>query len=510
MKALGSNCFTIFVKRTTYCMLQKLDLGDHNSRWTTAQGNRLVEIVDSELGFNHLYLDDDSIETVLDKIEKRYNVGQGNERKRGSLRSRLKKLRKGIYLHVFQEYERKRRDGRKYTWKGGNPSSTDWYKPAEINELDNRLEEKNLSFKLFIRHDVDKQKASEELVARAHIGLDWIIEGESAYYVMPKIHDTDYAKMFVDVFTLDRFDKLKEYQVLVNERRRMYEIDFLRKPVPLSKDEQYLSVSIFTDLLLVHLIEMTWIMAIRARSKTIVHSWDSVRDMIRRARKCRLISRQAEKVISGFLEEKEKNGVSTPFNSAGGNLSDVYVGSSEEEYDSLVDVLARILSSAEDVNARALLIPPFRIDMPKLFELYIYFLLSKMDKGKIKPLIHYQATCKLAAFDDLSKSGTPQPDFLIEGKGVLIDAKYKVDYNTDSYYSNLDVRQLLSYSRLCTVLNICSPKGELKTIIAFSSVGATPATNSLSDMSNTSLPQVEQNRDAIELYKCGFPLPKIQ
>ena len=479
-------------------MKLSLDLGNPGSRWTKEQDKRLITIVEKELGYNHRYLDDSEIEIVIHKIADVYNVGQTGERSTDALRARLDKLREGVHLHVFLEYERIRREGRKYTWKGTKTNTVDTYLPDEINELDRRKDITTTSVKLFLRHD--KDKGNEDLVATEYIGLDWILEGETAYYVEPKIQDTDYAQMFVNAFSLDRPDRFDEYKTLTTERNGMYNVDIDRLCIPLFKKEKLYSVRIFTDLLLVHLIDMTWIMTMHSQYGKTSNSWDQVRTLIQRTSKGGLLSPQAKEIISAFLDEKEKDA------SLEATLLDVYGGFPEEKHNTAVKALEIILSSVEDTRSREICIPPFRINMPKLFELFTYYQLSKMEKGRIKPLIRYQVPCKFTGFNELAKTGYPKPDFLIEGRGVLIDAKYKVDYNEESYYSNSDMRQLLAYSRLCDVRRISNPKGELKTIIAYSSTEDIAIVSSLEEMSTAS----QKNPDAIELYKCGIPIPKTK
>ena len=489
-------------------MKTTLNLGKHNSRWTAAQDDRLIHIVDTELGHNLHDLDDKALEGVLDEIGQRYTVEGGNERNRNGLRLRLKKLREEIHIHVFLEYERFRKDGHKPSWKGDKSNSFDKYTPDEIKTIDERKRKNNLPVTIFISNKKDKADQKDFLIAGPYIGLDWIIEGETAYYVRPKFEDADYAQMFVDVFSLDRNDSFSEYRILVNERSKTYQFDPKRQRIPLSKKKDNLSVQIFTTLLLVHLIEMTWIMAHDSRFKTPTKPWNDMRERVRRARESSLITKQAEQIISSFLEQKEKETSEDALTSKA-NVHDVYGNNQTESLDSLVRILDGILLSAENVDSPDLRIPPFRIDMPRLFELYIYWLLSKMDNGRVKPLIRYQTEFYLSASDDLSDSLKKRTDFLIEGKGLLIDAKYKEDYNKESYYSDNDLRQLIYYTRLGEVARICNAKGDIKAIIAFPSNKDVTDTTHLDDMSNTARSEVKKNRDVIELYKCAFPLPKI-
>ena len=77
-------------------------------------------------------------------------------------------------------------------------------------------------------------------------------------------------------------------------------------------------------------------------------------------------------------------------------------------------------------------VPPFWIDMPKLFELYAY---SKLhDKYKEKIL-----------FQEHGKYG--YTDFLKTDECMIIDTKYKKIYNKDKRYDIKDIRQLSGYAR---------------------------------------------------------------
>ena len=75
------------------------------------------------------------------------------------------------------------------------------------------------------------------------------------------------------------------------------------------------------------------------------------------------------------------------------------------------------------------LIPPYIIDMSKLFELYAYVQLSKITGTELK----YQ-----------SKGNTAIPIFGHKNK-IVIDAKYKYQYN-DRFESD-DIRQIAGYAR---------------------------------------------------------------
>lgn len=99
--------------------------------------------------------------------------------------------------------------------------------------------------------------------------------------------------------------------------------------------------------------------------------------------------------------------------------------------------------------------PPFWIDMPRLFELYVYqklLIANPLDHS----YIHYQ-------FNTYGNS----LDYLIGKPGfeMVIDAKYKKKYASSSVHE--DIRQVSGYARLNKVLketNLMHPNGELKKV----------------------------------------------
>lgn len=80
--------------------------------------------------------------------------------------------------------------------------------------------------------------------------------------------------------------------------------------------------------------------------------------------------------------------------------------------------------------------PPFWIDMSKLFELYVFGLLSNRFKGQLK----YHHTVAGNEIDFLLDSGKYK---------VVIDTKYKLKYITGIYHE--DIRQVSGYARLESV-----------------------------------------------------------
>lgn len=96
------------------------------------------------------------------------------------------------------------------------------------------------------------------------------------------------------------------------------------------------------------------------------------------------------------------------------------------------------IKDIETLKNRTVKVPPFWIDMPKLFELYVLGLLK--DKYKNNILFQIQGTYG-------------QPDFMLvtEKEKIIIDTKYKRKYQYEKYLPE-DIRQLSGYSRDIKIL----------------------------------------------------------
>lgn len=83
-------------------------------------------------------------------------------------------------------------------------------------------------------------------------------------------------------------------------------------------------------------------------------------------------------------------------------------------------------------------VPPFWIDMSKLFELYVLAEIKRIQPEGI----HYQFS-----------TGDSMPDYLCDfpGRQMIIDAKYKPKY--DQSHDTADIRQLSGYARNRTILS---------------------------------------------------------
>ena len=103
-------------------------------------------------------------------------------------------------------------------------------------------------------------------------------------------------------------------------------------------------------------------------------------------------------------------------------------------------ILKRFSYNITETTLQKIAIPPFWIDMPKLFELYVYKKLQEQFRGREEVLYHF-----IADYTEL--------DFLLNTSEykMVIDAKYKPIYEDSRVID--DIRQVSGYARLEAVYN---------------------------------------------------------
>lgn len=140
--------------------------------------------------------------------------------------------------------------------------------------------------------------------------------------------------------------------------------------------------------------------------------------------------------------------------------------------------------------------PPFWIDMPKMFELYVYAQFLKDNPELQAKNFNYQFSTNGNALD-----------FLIctFGKKIVVDTKYKLKYNYSQIHE--DIRQVAGYARLNKVRNQ-SPLSseEVPCLIIYPKpIGSEVNTKLVMD-----LLLVEKINAYHEVYKIGINLPTIK
>lgn len=158
-------------------------------------------------------------------------------------------------------------------------------------------------------------------------------------------------------------------------------------------------------------------------------------------------------------------------------------------------ILKKFAYNITKTTDRKVLTPPFWIDMPRLFELYVYSKMVKDNSDLVKE-IHYQFATYGNALDIL----VSHADFR-----MVIDAKYKLHYKAGHLHQ--DIRQVAGYARL----NKVRKKLKVEDDINIDCLIIYPDMDN--GVENLNLQTIDRERQEIKtyhkVYKLGVRLPII-
>jgi len=320
--------------------------------------------------------------------------------------------------------------------------------------------------------EIIKNEDSNCLITNFFIGIDWLVENRLAIYVSPKINEglgeVDYVKML--------FSALRHFEVS-KFTDDLYEIKFDKPEIEIDQKDDLL-----TPLLIAIYLK---VVASIVRKGLKSNYYDVISNLTGRIRGKILVSETLKSNIfknrpTSTLCRFEEFGIDNMENRVlkmALRFSQRYLSRLPQQYKQLEHLMSFCLPFFESVSdmkyvralnhakqnvffkeydeglrlatiilrrfgynisevsskSQKIKVPPFWINMPKLFELYVLAFL----KDKYRNEISYQF------------QGTyGQPDFLLdssEGKMVL-DAKYKLKYQDAAYWAD-DIRQLSGYAR---------------------------------------------------------------
>ena len=315
---------------------------------------------------------------------------------------------------------------------------------------------------------------NKHLITNYYIGTDWLVEGEKAIYVEPKINknsaQTDYLKM---LFTaLDN-------ALLESEIKQLFEIKFNAPTIEIEQQQD-----ILTPLMVAYFLQLVTEIAQRDLKKSYYkvkeNLFGKVKGKVLLAQTIKqnivknkmlntvctydefginsLENRLLKKTLL-FIERYLANNKHIPKDIVANNLrlllpyfEDVSVDVSLHEmknfkpnpffatYGEALQLAKLILKRfgytiSNTVQNQKIQTPPFWIDMSKLFELYVLGLLRQKFTQKNQVLYH---------FSDRRN----ELDFLLNALPyqMVIDAKYKPIYQND--FKTEDIRQVSGYARM--------------------------------------------------------------
>lgn len=168
-------------------------------------------------------------------------------------------------------------------------------------------------------------------------------------------------------------------------------------------------------------------------------------------------------------------------------------------------ILRRFAYNISSTSAAVVETPPFWIDMPRLFELYVYLKLLEANNNDTDKILYQFGT-----------HGN-YLDLLIKNKedSIIIDAKYKLHYQTNHIHQ--DIRQVAGYARLKKVrekLKISADDDRnIACLIIFPTLSDQFPNLSLASIKSKMTDKSGSSPFAIKayhkVYKLGIPLPVI-
>lgn len=326
--------------------------------------------------------------------------------------------------------------------------------------------------------EITQDSTSKKLTSNFYIGTDWLIKNEVAVYVAPKINDetqqTDYLKML--------FSCLKHSDVAIHTKN-LYDIKF---------DEPYIEIEqkqdLLTPLLVVQFLQLVKTVVRKGLKKSyykVEHNLNARikgKVLVAQTLKQNIIKNKLTKTFCQYdefgmncIENRilkrtlifvqkylalfpEYSKLVSPvinyclpaFYAVDEDidlktLKGITHNSFYKEYKETLILSSLILKrfgynikEIDTLNNKTIKVPPFWIDMPKLFELYVLGLLKDKYFNNIK-------------FQIQGTYGQPDFVFVSENDKIIIDTKYKRKYQQEKYQAE-DIRQLSGYARDTKIL----------------------------------------------------------
>ena len=176
------------------------------------------------------------------------------------------------------------------------------------------------------------------------------------------------------------------------------------------------------------------------------------------------------------------------------NLKKLTTNTFFKEYEEAIrigkHILKRFSYNITETTQQKVTIPPFWIDMPKLFELYVYKKLQEQFGGREEVLYHF-----IADYTEL--------DFLLNTSEykMVIDAKYKPIYEDSRVID--DIRQVSGYARLTEVykkLGLENSNELIDCLIIYPS---------LEENKELNFKKLDTIKSYAKIYKQGISIPLI-
>lgn len=337
---------------------------------------------------------------------------------------------------------------------------------------------------------------SNTFIASHYIGADWLIPGEMAAVVLPKMPDINYMEMFLEALTVGSEAEVRYFS-------QCYGINFTQPAIDVLPE-----LNLLSPLLMVHYFSLLEQLIAHGLKKDYITVEDNLKGKIkghlvisthlnknfipnredcvycryqiytedipvnRLLKKALIFSRQMLLSMAS-IEMKYRHNLWLRLNvllARFDKISDIVsvyevrsmsVNKLYRHYSNAIqvakDILRRYDYSMANIIEENRRTPPFWIDMSRLFELYVYSKLDTIYPGQIK-------------FQVPGYFGT-QVDYIHQGEKLIIDAKYKPYYDNPKTGVLDDIREVSGYARDTKILshfgNSLSKNEEVRCLIIY-------------------------------------------
>lgn len=363
------------------------------------------------------------------------------------------------------------------------------------------------------------------------VGVDWIVENELPIYVKPKLDDdtseVNYVKMLFDVLKepenynhLDQlceinFEKpsiaIEQKQDLLTPLLLIQYINILKKIVQKGLKKSYYTVTKNLNAKVKGKILINETIKKNHFNNKMPYSYcqysefginSTENKVLKKALAFSIAAMQNLKGIdisslNGFVNYIQPAFINVDSEVNIEELKGIKPNKLYKEYDQALKFARHILKrygyNISTANSTTINIPPFWIDMSKLFELYVF------SKLKERFTAHKEVTYH-KYFNFL------QPDFIINSKDgvtkMVVDAKYKPQYQ-DGNVSTEDIRQISGYARLKKIYKFLEFEEDkiIDCLVIYSNQNA-----NRKDFKDENF-NIEEEKEYNRFYKIGIELP---
>lgn len=320
------------------------------------------------------------------------------------------------------------------------------------------------------------------LQAGYYVGILWLIKQQKYVYIAPKMNyredgvEIDFLKMLLDIYTAD---------IEVKHTQDLIKIYWKEPQITIEQQKDFLTPFLIVQFLqlLKHIVrkglkksyykeEENLCSRIKGKIQIGKHLKQNIFKNKRTSHVCQYQAFGVDSIENRFLKKvlqfviSFKNTHSTLF--AGNeaaideliayctphfeliseefnveSLKNITINPFFKEYKEAIEIgkhiLKRFSYNITETTQQKVAIPPFWIDMPKLFELYVY---KRLQEQFGREVVTYHLTADYTELDFLLNT----PDYK-----MVIDAKYKTIYEDSRAID--DIRQVSGYARLKVVYN---------------------------------------------------------